>query len=513
MHMNTTIKDTIGGKFNDLLKLVILGFIAFDFFSPLTFKYIANLFEEAQTRMNLFVAFKILYVTLPVLIYLAYLAFSGRINELKVVSVKSLGNGFNIALGTLLVVTILVSVGISTPIAVAESILVPCVIMGVLCSSFAVGYWQFCKTFNRDEKPPYKNPRTGLIHVGLVLALTLSGIVLLGWLDHTGKPVKACTIYSDPFDSQKDLEKDNKTLKRFYELELDVNRELSKGILFAKTHANDFGFVRNAPGDQTDDSFFKTALADNITFRDTTEAKRAKASVTRLLAELQHKQLSSNDLRNLNRQLEVVPEYVAFVRHALEGTMDKDQKKAMNDARTLLTHVQKVDLLIFPVLIFCLFVVYKIREFADTASETQLRLKTVIIIYVLMFVQMLKPVDPNHINLQDASWPFTYSNWYLPGYIQTIGSVSNETANNDNRVFVEAGIEELRQEIIQLKSQNLQLTENLIVLNNHLADNCLTAGELSNLNRVISNVKDTLNSVSKNVTKVKTNTTINPRVP
>lgn len=511
--MSTTVKDPISDKFNDLVKLVVLGFIAFDFFSPLTFKYIANLFEQPQTRMNLFVAFKVLYVTLPVLFYLAFLALSGRTNELKVVTEKSIGNKFNIGFATLLVVAILISVGISTPIAVAESMWVPCFIMAVLCCGFALVYWQFCQALNREEKTAYKSPRTGLIQVGLVLALTIGGIVLLGWLDHTGKPIKACTVYSDPFDSQKDLEKNNKTLKRFYELELDVNRELSKGILFAKTHANDFGFVRNTPGDPTDDSFFKIALADNITFRDTTQAKQAKASVTRLLAELQHKQLTSNDLRNLNRQLEVVPEYVAFVRHALEETMAKEQKKAMDHARNLLTHVQKIDLLIFPVLIFCLFVLYKIREFADTPSETQLHLKTVIILYVLMFVQMLKPVNPNHINLQDASWPFTYSNWYLPGYIQSIGSVNNETINNDNRIFVEAGIEELKQEIILLKSQNHQLTENLIVLNNHLADNCLTAGELNELKGHIGRVGNTLNTVSGNVQDIKTNTTIKPRVP
>ena len=331
---------------------------------------------------------------------------------------------------------------------------------------------------------------------------------MLGWLDLTGKPPKACTVYSEPFVSQKELEKNNKTLKRFYELELEVNRELSKGILFAKTHVNDFAVLRITAGDPTDDSFFKTALADNITFADTTQAKQAKVSVTRLIAELQTKRLTSNDLRKLNQHLEIVPEFVAFVRHALEETMTKNQKKAMDDARKLLTHVQKIDLLIFPVLIFCLFVLYKIREFADTAPETQLHLKTVIILYVLMFVQMLKPVDPNHINLQDASWPFTYSNWYLPGYIQSIGSVNNETNNNDNRIFVEAGIDDLKEEIILLKSQNLQLAENLIVLNNHLADNCLTAGELNNLNRVISNVKGTLDTVKDNVDTVKTNTTV-----
>lgn len=506
--MNEKLEDTINDKFSDLVKLVVLGFIAFDFFSPLTFKYIANLFEEAQTRMHLFVAFKALYVTLPVLFYLAYLALAGRVNEFKVVSGKSLGNNFNVVLGTLLVVTMIFSVGMSTPIAAADCLLVPCIVMGVLCCAFAIGHWQFCKAHVKDAKPYYKNPKPGYVQVAMALVLTLGGIALLGWLDHNSKSKKVCDIYSAPFNSQKELEKNDKTLNRFYELELEVNRELSKGILFAKTHADDFGYVRNSPVLRTNDSFFKTALADNITFEDTTEAKQAKESVTRVLAELQNKKLTSDDLRNLNRQLEVVPEFVAFIRHALEETMTKNQKEAMEDARNLLTHVQKIDLLILPVLIFSLFILYKIREFADTATETQLHLKTVIIIYVLMFVQMLKPVNPNHINLQDSSWPFTYSNWYLPGYIQNIGSVSNETINNDNRIFVEAGMNELRHEINLLKTQNLQLAKNLILLNKHLADNDLTAGELDMLTSQIGKVTGKLETVTKDLETVKTNTTI-----
>ncbi len=69
--MDSSLKETLNDKFEDLVKLVVLGFIAFDFFSPLTFKYIAKLSEQPLMRMDLFVGFKVPYVTLPILCYLS----------------------------------------------------------------------------------------------------------------------------------------------------------------------------------------------------------------------------------------------------------------------------------------------------------------------------------------------------------------------------------------------------------------------------------------------------------
>jgi hypothetical protein len=47
-------------------------------------------------------------------------------------------------------------------------------------------------------------------------------------------------------------------------------------------------------------------------------------------------------------------------------------------------------------------------------------------VYTLMFLQLCKPVDVNHIRITDKNWLFTYSNWYFPSFAESV--VKNDNA-------------------------------------------------------------------------------------
>ncbi len=80
--MIKSINDITTDNLKNILKIVVIGFITLDFFSPLTFRFIASFFSEGHEMKWAFIVFRVVYLSSPLLLVLISLIHNNRFSKL-----------------------------------------------------------------------------------------------------------------------------------------------------------------------------------------------------------------------------------------------------------------------------------------------------------------------------------------------------------------------------------------------------------------------------------------------
>ncbi|MBT1711433.1 hypothetical protein KK062_24535 [Fulvivirgaceae bacterium PWU5] len=457
------VHGVLNDKFGDVLKLVVLGFISFDFFHPLTFKFIAELFKDANDRANLFVTFKICYLTLPLLLYVVYLYASNKIQlprnilkgGLRIRPPKSKP----IQIVILLFILVIVCIDVCVP---SQFQRYPFVIT-------IVALWMLLLLVHFTDQPTVASQdgdssRSPFVQRVMITLRAVAGAKGLSFVTLCMAVVFACGLYAmhalpKPEKPAKDQKAPSKrsgevamTVKASNTIALPAKNISTKDSVkidsspYWRLYLKPFALQNSLKEDEkhyttlkeTDQLIHQGALRTeyllNIAIADSVSrgvnpfenfnTQNLQEITPAVVASLKHEFSDTtrriHRLRVIGQQFLATRSYTSYYRANLELTISKRQKESIDAASNLLKHVQKIDLLTMFSITFALLVLYQATPQLQNAG-----LKSLILLYFLMFLQGLKPVDPNHINLSDPAWPYTYANWYIPGYISEIGSIGS----------------------------------------------------------------------------------------
>jgi hypothetical protein len=457
------VHGVLNDKFGDVLKLVVLGFISFDFFHPLTFKFIAELFQAANDRANLFVIFKICYLTLPLLLYVAYLYASNKIQLTKNIIKEGLRirlpKSKPIQIVMLLFILVIVCIDVCVPSQFQRYpfvIIIVVLWMLLLLAHFTDQPTAATKDVNSSRSPFIQRVMAtlravaaakGLSFVTLCMAIFFAcGLYAMHTFPKPEKPaddqkapsnrsvevtttVKASNTRTLP--AKNISTKDSVKIDSSSYWHLYLNPFVLQNLL--KKEENHYTTLKETDqlihqGALRTEYLLTIAIADSVSrgvnpfenFNMENLQKITPAIAASLKHEFSNTTRRINRLRVIGQQFLATRSYTSYYRANLEHAISKRQKESIEAASNLLKHVQKIDLLTLFSITFALLVLYQATPQLQNAG-----LKSLILLYFLMFLQGLKPVNPNHINLSDPAWPYTYSNWYIPAYLSEIGSIGN----------------------------------------------------------------------------------------
>jgi len=472
--MIKSVNDITTDNFKELIKVVILGFITLDFFSPLTFKFIAMLFGEPEQMAITFKIFRTAYLLLPLGVMFLFLIWNRRFDTLRhLLSKISYGN----LTGILLVIALCV-ITISTIACIFyfDSVLpfnavkYLSIMSGVLIIATALSLILV------HSKPKI----IGGYQVAIVITLaTLVGFYLLlnqyiVRSKHIGIKSSDTFVsqqYLSPFSEQAKLMSRDRIMDR-----LDsIRREISMKSSAAQIR---LGFFKNPnqgySGASTMVSFDSVTVAAEInkflkrwSGNEGDTVKVFLQGINSKVDDINLALYSSADVGKISNQrlllfakeLDVIASSLPYISLHLLSSASKQQNLAMKEAIDLLHYQQIIELIILltiiPLLIFGWLLLSRIR--VQKQFGNLLFLKCTICLYMLMAFQMMKPVNPNHINIQEFGWPFTYSNWYLPDYIQSIGTLNQDIDNSVVNFGDNIENEFDKQEIILLKNMISEL--------------------------------------------------------
>lgn len=465
------VHGVLNDKFGDVLKLVVLGFISFDFFHPLTFKFIAELFKDANDRTNLFVIFKICYLTLPLILYIVYLYAFSKIQLPK----NIIKDGLRIRLPRkkpiqiviLLFILVIVCIDVCVPSQFQrDRFVITIVVLWMLL--LLVHFTDQPTTASQDGN----SSRSPFIQRVMITLRTVAGAKGLSFVTLCMAVFFACGLYAMHTlpKPEKPAEDQKAPSNRSTEVTITVKASNTTTLPAKNISTKDSAKVDSSSywhlylnpfvlQDllKEDEKYYTTlketdqlihqgalrteyllniAIADSVSrgvnpfenFNTQNLQKITPAIVASLKHEFSDTTRRINRLRVIGQQFLATRSYTSYYRATLEQAISKRQKESIEAASNLLKHVQKIDLLTLFSITFALLILYQATPQLQNAG-----LKSLILLYFLMFLQGLKPVNPNHINLSDPAWPYTYANWYIPGYISEIGSIG--TIDNSRTVY------------------------------------------------------------------------------
>lgn len=476
--MPNRIVNILDDEIKNLLKIVILGFITLDFFSPLTFKFIAMLFGEPEQMAVTFKVFRTTYLLLPLGLMFVFLIWNKRINMVKdLLSNISYGKRTGILLAIALLVAMISTivclffVDSVTPFNVVKYLSIGSGILIVATGLSLIAV---------HSKP--KIVWDYQIAIGITFGILITFYLLLSqyidkskYLGTTSIDILVSKKYLSPFSEQSALISKERKMDKLDSVKREISMKISaiqiRLGLFQRGNQRYLGVADTVKThdlpivDDMDKFLKKWDGQTGDTVKNFLEGINTKVNdINASLGKVDSRGMSSKEHLSLTKELEIISSGLPYIWLQLLSAVSNQQKGAMKEAVDLLHYEQIIELIILftslTLLLFCWLLLSRVRAVEKLGNL--LFLKGTIYLYVLMAFQMMKPVNPNHINIQDVGWPFTYANWYLPDYIQSIGTLNQDIDNSvvnfgDN---IENGIDKQEIILLQQKITELQLTIN-----------------------------------------------------
>ncbi|EMS32590.1 hypothetical protein C943_01317 [Mariniradius saccharolyticus AK6] len=455
--MEEEVNEIVTDNLKDILKIVIAGFITLDFFSPITFRFIAGLFEEENSIMWTFATFRVIYLSVPLIFLFGFSIYK--------VNVKNLFNSYDVAdfrrqfvalsiVFLLFLIFAFFGIG-SFPLKTDTGIAVIKLQLILIVSVFLFLFIYFVFSLRRDKKFGNFTP---IVYIFL-FSITIGATILFFRLGN-GKPNKEHfstyldTLYVNPFTKQKNFKDASKYVDSLDSAKESITKltfEIAmKANLFGADVDNN-GTLKRLYSPMSNPLELSSIMSDKVSNNGKIFNQLQDDS-----KKLDNDVIKISELQEINARANFIDRSLTFSLFQAESSLAQEARHAREAAVSLLRFVQVVELIFLISIIALLWLTIRFfKSFKSLAGET-MYLQTTLIIYLLMAVQMVKPIDPRHIDINDPGWPFTQPTWYLPGYIQSIGTISNTTPSigiNTDKTTVIIRERVLQEEITKIKDE------------------------------------------------------------
>ncbi len=228
-------------------------------------------------------------------------------------------------------------------------------------------------------------------------------------------------LYYQPFLNQIELDSTSNrvdSLKNFkYSVDQLATIISTKSILFHNANLKKSVLIKETTDEISIlNSIIKARKSREI---DTSHTdKRIYSRLNKFITMLDSTELTAGKLKSINRISNFIRRGAQIVLYQAEINYEAEAKKAKESAVLLLRFEQLFEVIIVLFIIVVLLVSITLLSKFKSQDGKLLYVKTTLIVYLLILFQLMKPIDPRHIDINDAGWPFTQANWYLPGYFQ-----------------------------------------------------------------------------------------------
>lgn len=465
-------KETVtvlGDELKNLFKIILLGFISLDFFSPLTFKFFATFLKDPNQMKLAFIVFRAFYLSLPILFLVGYLLYTSRAQQIFRLAQNVKSGLFamiilSIAALLLLITTYITLFDLNGTMGTNRIVLlINCVGFVVLAVGLIISIVQWRAEYQKEYL---------FVSCIIVVAIIIAAIVFNAFVrgDDSFKKeeyrTELCDMYTLPFREQSALQDHQKPLDSIKQINAAVLQKIQLIQLNSISYTTQpsivspTGLVKRKRSILTDkfdeivlekDNKSKTSpvMEQSIRF-----GQFLNNQLDDIYRKTKQSELKQEEYAGYLKDIEFGRSSLSYLLFSAETGYQNKQTVAMKAAISLLHYQQIIEVVILIGNLIILIFTWSLLSKIGVLKDKLLSLKAAIFIYLLMGIQMLKPIDPNHINLQDVAWPFTYANWYLPGYIQSIGEITNNNDYSQYDFSTHTGESEMmRQNLIRIEGQ------------------------------------------------------------